>query len=76
MSERTRFLFDTMNTPIGTAVLIVDESGALRMHRWEDSVETWRTEFRRRYGAPTLCPNAIPSGMSRCCNATSTATLR
>jgi methylated-DNA-[protein]-cysteine S-methyltransferase len=62
MSERTRFLFDTMNTPIGTAILVVDESGALRMHRWEDSVQTWRTEFRRRYKDVALVPQRDPFG--------------
>jgi methylated-DNA-[protein]-cysteine S-methyltransferase len=62
MSERTRFLFDTMDTPIGTAVLIVDERGALRMHRWEDSVETWRAEFQRRYGETDLVPQRDPFG--------------
>jgi methylated-DNA-[protein]-cysteine S-methyltransferase len=62
MFEHTRFLIDTMKTPIGTAVLIVDESGALRMHRWEDSVETWRTEFQRRYGDADLVPQRDPFG--------------
>ena len=54
MAERERFFIDTMRTPLGTAILIADENGALRMHFWEDAEETWRQEFRRRYGDTKL----------------------
>src|SRR6185295_12390855 len=55
MFER-RFLFDTMATPLGSAVLIADERGDLRLYRWEDPEVSWRDDFRRRYGAAELVP--------------------
>lgn len=62
MIEHERFLVDTMNTPLGTAILIADEAGALRMHRWEDPAETWRREFHRRYGGIELVAQRNPFG--------------
>jgi len=50
MVERTRFLIDKMKTPLGTAILIADENGVLRMHFWEDPAETWRRRFLGYYG--------------------------
>lgn len=59
MAKRERFLIDTMSTPLGTAILIADEAGALRMHQWADPAERWRKEFHRRHGdaAPLACAN-------------------
>jgi len=57
-----KFLIDKMNTPLGTAILIADENGALRMHYWEDPAETWRTEFHRRHGNAALVDRRDPFG--------------
>jgi methylated-DNA-[protein]-cysteine S-methyltransferase len=50
LSERKRFVVDRMETPLGIAILIADETGALRLHRWEDPADSWRKEFYHRYG--------------------------
>jgi len=62
MPEREEFLIDTLNTPLGSAVLIADEHGALRMFFWEDPAETWREIFRRRHGDAALVPRHDPFG--------------
>jgi methylated-DNA-[protein]-cysteine S-methyltransferase len=54
MTECRRFLIDTLNTPLGPAVLIADEKGALRLHAWEDPVATWRRRFHHDYGDAEL----------------------
>ncbi len=62
MDERGTFLIDTMATPLGTAILIADEDGALRMFCWEDDGVTWRSRFHRRYGAAALVAQRDPFG--------------
>lgn len=62
MVERETFLIDTMQTPVGNAVLIADEHGALRMFFWEDPTDTWRQRFRRRYGSTELVSRRDPFG--------------
>jgi methylated-DNA-[protein]-cysteine S-methyltransferase len=62
MDDRETFLIDTMNTPLGTAILIADEHGALRMFCWEDDAATWRSRFHRRHGAATLVAQRDPFG--------------
>jgi len=62
MDEHTRFFIDTMETPLGTAVLIADATGALRMHAWEDPGETWRARFHRRHGDAELVTRRDPFG--------------
>ncbi len=54
MADHERFFVDTMDTPLGAAVVIADETGALRMHRWTDSGGSWRAEFHRRHGNAEL----------------------
>ncbi|MBI4516223.1 MAG: methylated-DNA--[protein]-cysteine S-methyltransferase [Deltaproteobacteria bacterium] len=54
MVERESFLIDTMDTPLGKAILIADRAGALRLYRWEDPEQTWREDFHRRYGSAKL----------------------
>jgi methylated-DNA-[protein]-cysteine S-methyltransferase len=54
MAERERFWIDTLQSPLGRAVLIADENGALRLHFWEDPEDTWRQRFRRAYGDAEL----------------------
>jgi methylated-DNA-[protein]-cysteine S-methyltransferase len=62
MAERERFLLDTMNTPLGAAVLITDETGALCMYQWDDPMDRWRKEFHRRHGNATLVTCHDPFG--------------
>ncbi|MFI5395684.1 MAG: methylated-DNA--[protein]-cysteine S-methyltransferase [Candidatus Binatia bacterium] len=62
MIEREKFLIDTMTTPLGTAILIADAAGALRMHAWEDPAERWRKEFHRRHHDAELVSQRDPFG--------------
>jgi methylated-DNA-[protein]-cysteine S-methyltransferase len=62
MIERERFLIDTMTTPLGTVILIADETGALRLHVWEDPTERWRQEFHRRHHDAELVSQRDPFG--------------
>jgi len=54
MADREHFLIDTMSTPLGPAILIADEKGALRLHAWEDPEATWRRRFRHDFGDAEL----------------------
>jgi len=56
MGECQTFFSDKMNTPLGTATLIADENGALRMFFWEEHAEIWRKAFHRRHGAAAVMP--------------------
>lgn len=56
MAERERFWIDTMQSPVGEAILISDDDGALRLHFWEDPEHTWARRFRRLYGDAELQP--------------------
>ena len=62
MHERERFLIDTMMTPLGKAIVIADECGALRMHVWEDAEESWRLRLRHAYGDAELVIRRDPFG--------------
>jgi hypothetical protein len=62
MIERKRFLINKMDTPLGTAVLIADEAGALRLHAWEDPTGRWRKEFHRRHRDAELVSQCDPFG--------------
>jgi len=53
MTDRQRpfhFFMDELETPLGTAVMIADTSGVLRMHAWDDEKDGWRARFRRYFG--------------------------
>ena len=62
MPERERFLIDTLPTPLGNAILIANENGALCLHCWEDSAATWRQLFHRRHGNAELVARRDPFG--------------
>ena len=62
MVEHKRFLLDKMKTPLGTAILVADENGALRMHFWEDPGETWRQRFHDCYGDVEIVAQRDPFG--------------
>jgi methylated-DNA-[protein]-cysteine S-methyltransferase len=62
MAVDETFFIDRMRTPLGRAVLIADERGALRTFFWDDPAETWRVRFRRRHRDATLVPRADAFG--------------
>jgi methylated-DNA-[protein]-cysteine S-methyltransferase len=62
MSEYETFFSDKMNTPLGTAILIADQNGGLRMLFWEEQADTWRKVFHRRHGAAAVIPRRDPFG--------------
>jgi methylated-DNA-[protein]-cysteine S-methyltransferase len=41
-------------TPLGEAVIVSDDQGALRLFYWDDPTHRWEAALRRRYGAVTL----------------------
>ncbi len=41
-------------TPLGEAVIVSDEAGAIRLFYWDDPAQRWKAALRRRYGGPTL----------------------
>jgi methylated-DNA-[protein]-cysteine S-methyltransferase len=56
-----RLVLDRLATPIGTALLVTDEAGALRALNWtdyEDSMQRW---IARRYPAARLEAGASPA---------------
>lgn len=62
MTEPETLFIDTLPTPLGTAFLIVDAAGFLRMQAWDDADDWWRKVFRRRFGAAELVPRADRCG--------------
>src|SRR5271157_3295602 len=62
MGECDTFFSDKMSTPLGSAILIADESGVLRMFFWEEQAEIWRKAFHRRHGVVALLPRRDPFG--------------
>lgn len=63
-----RFLVDHLSTPIGPALVVTDEDGALRAFDWEDHVERIKGLLRLQYGAVELkqarAPAAIKSALA------------
>lgn len=49
-----RLIIDTLKTPIGTALIVTDEAGALRAFDWSDHEDRLRRLMARYYG------NAVP----------------
>lgn len=64
MTARDRFLFDTIQTPLGTEILCSGEDGALRFHSWDDEEEAWRLALQRRHGDVDLVPGNDSFGHS------------
>jgi methylated-DNA-[protein]-cysteine S-methyltransferase len=57
-----RFFTDRLTTPIGEAVIVVDEDGALRLHYWDDPAHRWKKALLERYGEVTLTAKRDPFG--------------
>lgn len=60
-----RLTLDRMETPIGTALLAVDEEGFLRAFDWADYADRQLALLRRFAGAFELVPGAAPEAMQR-----------
>ena len=54
MAEARRFVLDRTPTPLGEAVIVSDEDGALRLFYWDDPNHRWRAALSRRYGEVAL----------------------
>jgi methylated-DNA-[protein]-cysteine S-methyltransferase len=62
MDERETFFIDTMTTPLGSAVLIADEQGALRLYMWDDAEDILRRRFHECHGDARLVARRDPFG--------------
>lgn len=56
---------DRMTTPIGIALLVVDEAGRLRAFDFEDYEPRMARLLRRHYGAVPLEPGAAPAALKQ-----------
>ena len=65
MAEAQTFLIDRTPTPIGEAVIVADEEGALRLFYWDDPTHRWRDALRRRYGEVTLVERTNSFGYAK-----------
>jgi methylated-DNA-[protein]-cysteine S-methyltransferase len=58
-----RLTIDRLNTPIGVALLAVDEDGFLRAFDWSDFEARNRKLISRYNGGPPIAPGAAPAAM-------------
>jgi len=54
---------DRLDTPIGRALLLTDDDGALRVFDWEDHEDRMRVLLRRHYGEVALAPGRAPDAV-------------
>jgi methylated-DNA-[protein]-cysteine S-methyltransferase len=59
------FGLDRLPTPIGSALLVIDDDGALRAFDWEDNELRIRDLLRRQYGAVVLQERPAPAALSQ-----------
>ncbi|MBV9974392.1 MAG: methylated-DNA--protein-cysteine methyltransferase, partial [Hyphomicrobiales bacterium] len=55
-----RLHLDRFDTPIGTALLVTDDDGNLRLLDWEDHEDRMRVLLRRGYGPVALGRGPAP----------------
>jgi methylated-DNA-[protein]-cysteine S-methyltransferase len=60
-----RLRLDQLATPIGEALIVVDEAGRLRAFDWADRRSGMARLLRLHYGSVTPEPGAAPAGMKR-----------
>lgn len=68
MSERgnaVTFGVDRLPTPIGSALLITDDDGALRAFDWDDNELRIKELLRRQYGAVVLQERRAPAALAK-----------
>jgi len=58
-----RLHLDRFDTPIGRALLVTDDGGALRLLDWEDHEDRMRVLLRRQYGSVALEGGPAPAGV-------------
>lgn len=58
-----RLHLDRFDTPIGTALLVTDDDGALRLLDWEDHEDRLRVLMRRQYGSVALERGRAPEAV-------------
>jgi methylated-DNA-[protein]-cysteine S-methyltransferase len=58
------FNLDQLPTPVGAALLIFDDDGALRAFDWDDNALRIRELLRRQYGAVVLTEKGAPLALS------------
>jgi len=58
-----RFTLDRLATPIGTALLVTDDAGALRALDWEDYEARMKDLLRRQYGEVILTERQAPAAL-------------
>jgi methylated-DNA-[protein]-cysteine S-methyltransferase len=63
MDRPRRLLTDRFETPIGTAQLVCDEEGRLRVFGWFDREDRWRRDYASRYGDNELKETRNPFGL-------------
>jgi methylated-DNA-[protein]-cysteine S-methyltransferase len=59
------FGIDRLTTPIGTALLVVDDEGVLRALDWEDHELRMKELLRRQYGVVVLRQARAPTALSK-----------
>jgi methylated-DNA-[protein]-cysteine S-methyltransferase len=57
------FSLDTLPTPVGAALLIFDDDGALRAFDWDDNALRIRELLRRQYGEVVLQEMRAPAAL-------------
>ncbi len=62
--QTQRFQFDRLETPIGTALLVIDDDGFLRALDWSDHEERLHHLLRRHYGDYALDNAAAPKAIT------------
>lgn len=63
LSRPDRLHLDRFHTPIGTALLVTDDDGNLRLLDWEDHEERMRLLLRRGYGSVALERGPAPTAV-------------
>ncbi len=61
MPSPNRLHLDRFDTPIGTALLVTDDDGVLRLLDWEDHEDRMRVLLRRQYGSAPVERGAAPA---------------
>ena len=65
ISSPDRLHLDRFDTPIGTALLVTDETGALRLLDWEDHEDRMRVLLQRQYGSVAHEQGPAPAYLRR-----------
>ncbi|MDE1938555.1 MAG: methylated-DNA--[protein]-cysteine S-methyltransferase [Alphaproteobacteria bacterium] len=64
LDKPLHFIIDQLETPIGTAQLVSDEEGCLRVFGWYDREERWWPQLCAQYGDVKLVEKRDPFGLT------------